>query len=92
MMTVTLERHAMAKANGRPKKPGGEGAQVRIDADPASMARLPGGAEGRPAERIPQRHPATGDREGHEEGGPEAHRGRGGMRRAGRQRDHGWRW
>lgn len=38
-MTVTLERHAMAKAKGRPKKPGGEGAQVRIDSDLATMAR-----------------------------------------------------
>ena len=29
----------MAKVKGRPKKPGGEGTQVRIDSDIANMAR-----------------------------------------------------
>jgi hypothetical protein len=30
----------MAKSRGRPKKSGGEGAQVRVEADLASMSRL----------------------------------------------------
>lgn len=38
-MNGVAELSAMAKKRGRPKKPGGDGAQVRIEADLASMAR-----------------------------------------------------
>lgn len=33
------ETQVMAKTKGRPKKPGGEGAQVRIDSDLATQAK-----------------------------------------------------
>jgi hypothetical protein len=36
---LDVESSRMAKAKGRPKKPGGEGTQVRIDTDLVSMAR-----------------------------------------------------
>ena len=36
---VAATGEMMAKAKGRPKKPGGDGSQVRVDADLASMAR-----------------------------------------------------
>ncbi len=38
MLKVAGEE-AMARPKGRPKKPGGEGAQVRIESDIASKAR-----------------------------------------------------
>ena len=41
-MPAVIEGRVMAKASkgkGRPKKPGGEGSQVRIDSDLATMAR-----------------------------------------------------
>jgi hypothetical protein len=38
-MSSVAESKPMARAKGRPKKPGGEGSQVRIDSDLASMAR-----------------------------------------------------
>jgi hypothetical protein len=38
-MARTLEMEAMAKVKGRPKKPSGEGAQVRIEPDLATKAR-----------------------------------------------------
>jgi hypothetical protein len=40
MSVELLERPGMAKKVGRPKKPGGEGKSVRIDADLASKARI----------------------------------------------------
>jgi ABC-type cobalamin/Fe3+-siderophores transport system ATPase subunit len=39
-MASVLEMEAMAKAKGRPKKPGGEGTQVRIESDLATKARM----------------------------------------------------
>ncbi len=38
MLTATDDR-PMAKTKGRPRKPGGEGTQVRIDSDLASKAK-----------------------------------------------------
>jgi hypothetical protein len=38
-MDVAIRGGVMAKAKGRPKKPGGEGAVVRIDPDLAAKAR-----------------------------------------------------
>jgi hypothetical protein len=38
-MDVAIRGGVMAKAKGRPKKSGGEGAVVRIDSDLASKAR-----------------------------------------------------
>lgn len=38
-MVSVLELEPMAKAKGRPKKPGGEGTQVRIESDLATKAR-----------------------------------------------------
>lgn len=38
-MVAMAEGSAMAKAKGRPKKPGGEGTQVRIEPDLASKAK-----------------------------------------------------
>jgi hypothetical protein len=38
-MTAMPEPEAMANPKGRPKKAGGEGVQVRIDADLATKAR-----------------------------------------------------
>lgn len=42
------ETLVMAKAKGRPKKPGGEGTQVRIDADLASKAKYLAAQKGIP--------------------------------------------
>jgi len=39
MLATRIREDAMAKKAGRPKKPGGEGSQVRIDRDLAKMAR-----------------------------------------------------
>jgi hypothetical protein len=38
-VTALIEGRVMAKVKGRPKKPRGEGSQVRIDSDLATMAR-----------------------------------------------------
>lgn len=38
-MGVATGSSAMAKAKGRPKKPGGEGTQVRVESDLATKAR-----------------------------------------------------
>jgi hypothetical protein len=38
-MSVGAAEGRMARAKGRPKKPGGAGSQVRIETDIASMAR-----------------------------------------------------
>ena len=39
MLATRMREDVMARKAGRPKKPGGEGAQVRIDRDLAKMAR-----------------------------------------------------
>lgn len=39
-MLGSTEQIAMAKSKGRPKKPGGEGTQVRIDSHVARMAKF----------------------------------------------------
>ena len=38
-MSTGLAERTMAKIKGRPKKPGGEGTQVRIDSDLAAKGR-----------------------------------------------------
>jgi hypothetical protein len=46
---VLTREPAMAKAKGRPKKPGGEGAVVRIDADLVTKAKYLAALRGIPA-------------------------------------------
>jgi hypothetical protein len=47
-MSVGLAEKSMARPKGRPKKPGGEGKQVRIESDLVTMAQYVTSRNGKP--------------------------------------------